>query len=332
MIDEQTDIEKGRWPRPTLEPLQIAVAILGAVAFIFLLIWLAGSPPKEFPTNTAITIERGLSASAVADRLEATGVVKSDTLLYFIITLWHDPISVKAGTYVFSSPLTAWQLAGRLTEDAPPDSLIALTFPEGFNVRDYSAIASEALSNFDQAKFLDLAESSEGYLFPDTYYVPPDYTAEELFALLKSTYEEKFEPIASQVESSGISEKDLVTLASVVEREANTPDSMSLVAGILRNRLDIGMALQADATIEYVLDKPLSELTPEDLEIDSPYNTYLYPGLPPTPIGNPGLQSIDAVLNPTTTDYFYYITDADGVFHYAKTFEEHRRNIERHLR
>ena len=96
--------------------------------------------------------------------------------------------------------------------------------------------------------------------------------------------------------------------------------------------MSIGMALQADASIEYVLDKPLSELTSEDLKIDSPYNTYLYTGLPPTPIGNPGLQAIMAVLEPTESDYFYYITDEDGVFHYAQTFNQHKSNIAKYLR
>lgn len=106
--------------------------------------------------------------------------------------------------------------------------------------------------------------------------------------------------------------EEILALASIIEREANSPDSMKLVSSVLQNRLEIGMALQADASIEYVLDKPLKELTPEDLKIDSPYNTYLYTGLPPTPIGNPGLDAIMAVLQPAESEYFYYITDEEG--------------------
>jgi len=124
----------------------------------------------------------------------------------------------------------------------------------------------------------------------------------------------------------------VINMASLLEREANTEESMKMVSGILQNRLAEGMRLQADASLEYVLNRPLGTLTAEDLEIDSPYNTYRYDGLPPTPIGNPGLTSIMAVLEPTPSDYFYYLTDEDGEFHYAKTFDEHRANIKRYLR
>ncbi len=105
-----------------------------------------------------------------------------------------------------------------------------------------------------------------------------------------------------------------------------------MVAGILQNRLTLGMPLQADASVEYILEKPLSELTPEDLKINSPYNTYLNDGLPPTPIGNPGINAILAVLSPTESDYLFYITGDDGKFYYAKTFDEHRVNIAKYLR
>ena len=137
--------------------------------------------------------------------------------------------------------------------------------------------------------------------------------------------------------ASTLSEYDVLILASIVEREANDEESMRMVAGIFQNRLDIGMALQADASIEYVLDVPINELREGELaqslrELDSPYNTYLYPGLPPTPIGNPGLQAISAVLNPLPSDYYYYITGNDGVFYYAETLDEHNANIARYLR
>jgi UPF0755 protein len=121
-------------------------------------------------------------------------------------------------------------------------------------------------------------------------------------------------------------------LASIIEREANSPESMKMVSGILQNRLTIDMPLQADASIEYILDKPLNALLPEDLKIDSPYNTYLNRGLPPTPIGNPGLTAIEAVLEPTLSKYLFYITDETGEFHYAEDFDQHRANIQRYLR
>ena len=147
-----------------------------------------------------------------------------------------------------------------------------------------------------------------------------------------STYEEKQAARADMIAAHPLSEYEILILASIIEREARSEESMRIVSGILQNRLAIGMALQADASIEYVLNKPLNELVPEDLEIDTPYNTYLYPGLPPTPIGNPGLMAIDAVLTPIESDYFYYITDDSGEFHYAETYDAHRRNIAEYLR
>ena len=132
--------------------------------------------------------------------------------------------------------------------------------------------------------------------------------------------------------SKNLSEHDVVILASIIEREANSTTSMKLVSGILQNRLALDMALQVDASMEYILEKPLKELTAEDLKIDTPYNTYLYRGLPPTAIGNPGLDAIMAVLEPTPSEYMFYITGTDGEFYYAKNFDEHRLNIAKYLR
>jgi UPF0755 protein len=198
-------------------------------------------------------------------------------------------------------------------------------------------IAADALPALDVTTYIELAQKLEGTLFPETYYVPSDFTANDLVALQRITFTEQLQALQPTIASSTLSQADILTLASIVEREANDETSMKMVAGIFRNRLAIGMALQADASIEYVLDTPLNELPPGQLSIelretDSPYNTYLYPGLPPTPIGNPGLQSIDAVLNPTTSEYLYYITGNDGEFYYATTLEEHNQNIARYLR
>ena len=172
----------------------------------------------------------------------------------------------------------------------------------------------------------------EGYLFPDTYYIPEDFTAAELLTLLKTTYEQKVASRKEPMASHPLKEDGVIVLASLLEREANTEESMRIVSGILQKRLQLGMRLQTDASIEYALGRPLSDLRAEDLERDTPYNTYKYAGLTPTPIGNPGLNSIDAVLEPEDTEYLYYITDEEGNFHYAKTFDEHRANIAKYLK
>lgn len=306
------------------------IALLLA-AVLVLSVLIQSRAPASFPLNTAITIEPGLSAAAIADELAAQGVVRSSDLLYIAIILFHDPLEVKAGAYVFREPQSTFSIARQITEDNPQTEHITLTFIEGSSVTDYALVAENRLPEFDPTEFNVGAAKYEGMLFPDTYYVPYTFTVDELIELLLNTYEEQTAELFA-VNTTGLSEYEVVTLASIVEREANSEESMRMVAGILQNRMEAGMPLQADASMEYVLDKPLGALTPEDLKIDSPYNTYLYTGLPPTPIGNPGLNSITAVLDPIVSDYYYYLTGNDGVFYYAETYETHLSNIERYLR
>lgn len=289
-------------------------------------------PPSAFPTDTPLTIQPGESTSEIVEMFRKNNYVRSENILHLYLVLQNSSTGVRAGTYNFSESLNAYALAKHVIEIGPKEELVALTFPEGFATHEFAQIAEKKLEKFDLDMFLSASVNLEGFLFPETYFVPKEYSASQLLSLMTETYEQKILPFQFEIESSKLSEQEIVTLASIVEREANDKTSMRMVSGILQNRLIIGMPLQADATIGYVLDKPLSELVSNDLDIDSPYNTYLYAGLPPTPIGNPGLEAIEAVLYPTKTDNFYYITDTDGEFHYAKTFDQHRANIARYLK
>jgi UPF0755 protein len=252
--------------------------------------------------------------------------------LYAILTYAYDPTHIYAGTYRFEKPSNVLAVAQKLAKSDVDTTLTALTIPEGVTRKDIARIASAKLPGFDAGSYLELTKNNEGYLFPDTYFVPKDLTAAALVDLQAETYAKKLAPLKDEIASSTFSEYEVITLASILEREANSEESMRVVSGILQNRLKKSMPLQTDASIEYVLDKKLSELTPEDLELDTPYNTYKYKGLVPTPIGNPGLAAIRAVLEPEKTPYLYYLTDKDGVFHYAKTFEEHKKNIATYLK
>lgn len=304
--------------------LIVAVIIL---VFIFLLI----VPPN---TNGVIKVEvePGMSVRDIAVLLEDNKVVRSDLALYAILTYFHDPTKVFAGTYVFSEGENVFAVADKLARNEIENELVRLTLPEGIRATDMAGRASAVLPEFDTDEYLARVNSLEGTLFPETYFLPATFTAEDLANLQLTTYEEKISPLRQYIETSNLIESEVIILASVIEREANDETSMKLVSSVLQNRIKEGMPLQADATIEYVLDKPLSALTPDDLKIDSPYNSYLNLGLPPTPIGNPGLTAIKAVLEPTESDYFYYLTDENGEFHYAKTYNEHLRNIELYLR
>jgi len=288
--------------------------------------------PDNFPTNLPVTIEQGTNVKNITKILKQEGVVKSDILLYYTLLFFYEPKDVKASTYIFDQPITTMQVAERLTQGDFDTGLIRFTHFEGERVTQLAKRAAEILPAFDAELFVSEAEPLEGKLFPETYFVPASYTSADLQKLMTDTFTEEIKKVQPLIDAQTLSLDEIIIMASVIEREANSPESQKMVAGILQNRMELGMPLQTDASIEYILDKPLAELTPEDLKIDSPYNTYLNKGLPPTPIGNPGLTAIMAVLEPTPSEYYYYITGKDGEFHYSKTYNEHLKNIEKYLR
>lgn len=326
---DELDKQSVRWGRLLLI---LSLAVLGLAIFTYGYVQVLNEPTTIFPVNEPIVIEPGTEVRTITKILEQEDVVRSGTFLYYTLVFLHEPTDVKASTYIFHEPITTLEVARRLTEGDFDTDLVRLTHYEGERVRQLAKRAASVLPDFDTAAFIAAAEPLEGTLFPDTYFVPATYTDEELLRLMSETFSEKMNERSAAIAAHPLTEEEIVILASIIEREANSPESKKLVAGVLLNRLEIDMPLQADASIEYVLDKPLSELTPADLEIDSPYNTYRNRGLPPTPIGNPGLETIDAVLNPTETNYFYYLTDPEGNFHYAESYQEHQQNIARYLR
>jgi len=309
--------------------------LLGSITFLVMSCLYVYSylmtPPKDFPVGQPITIELGTSLRAVIDIAKENRLVRSKWLLFFELLQHHPNTPVLASTYIFDQPLSLTELASKLTQGDHATTLIKLTIPEGNSVNDIVTIATAKLDNFDADTFINLATGQEGYLFPETYHIPTNYTATELYTLLNTTFSEKVQTLEPALSAYNLTLTDIVILASILEREANTEESMKLVSGILQERLRLGIALQVDASMEYVLNKPLDELTAEDLKQESAYNTYLNRGLPPTPIGNPGLQSIKAVLYPTPSDYLFYLTGTDDNFYYARDFEEHKQNIARYL-
>ena len=288
-------------------------------------------PPVDFPINTEIVVPVGSTVEDVSLILKENNLVRSELAFFVYFSVFSDPTALKASTYYFTTPLDLQELAYELTQGNYGQGLLRLTHIEGESVEDLAKRIKVVLPNFSETEFIKLARPYEGKLFPETYMIPANYNEQELLDLLLKTFDEKTKSLQENA-STSLSFDEVIILASILEREANSKESKEIVSGILQNRLEINMPLQADATIEYVLHKPLKDLTPEDLKIDSPYNTYLNKGLPPTPIGNPGLEAIEAVLYPTKTDYMFYLTDENGVFYYAKDFDEHRKNIAKYLR
>jgi UPF0755 protein len=206
-----------------------------------------------------------------------------------------------------------------------------ITFPEGFTNIQFAARLEANLPNFNKNTFLDLASTSEGYLYPETYFFLPSDTEEVIFNKMKSTFDAETKTLENDFAMSQKTSKDIVIMASILEREVKSKEDKQMASNILWNRIKNGMALQVDATLAYERDKDSYTLTTADLRKDSPYNTYTRRGLPPTAISNPGFDSIFAALNPIPNNYVYFLTDREGKVYYAKTYEEHLKNKRKYI-
>jgi len=321
-----------RWRRRLCWSL-LSMVVLGGVGVLW---WLSTAPSNV--VRYSVTVTSGQSVSEVVAQVAEAGLVRSESLLYLVTQVWYQNETIEIGTYTFAPDSNLFAVAKQLMLTTPPDELVRVTFLEGLTNADMALVAADALPAVSVAEFVSATAGLEGELWPETYLVPVTFTTTDLVDLLTTSQDVALAKLlVASATTSDWSEADIINLASIVQREANEPVAMGLVAGILRNRLEIDMPLQADATIAYVLDTPLGELPAEQLakslrEINSPYNTYKHKGLPPTPIGNPGRNALEAALAPTPSDYLFYITGNDGKFYYAKTFDQHRLNIARHLR
>jgi UPF0755 protein len=308
----------------------------GIMAFLVLaLLWYVFSyrPPMSFPTGHIVAVSEGQTLSEIAKSLKRDHVIYSPFwFTNFVLLLKHEN-KVVGGQYYFDHPATVYEVARRLTQGDYDVDQLKTTIPEGSSIMDIAAILKKNYPSFDTEKFMSLAREREGYLFPDTYYFGADARPEKIVQIMTSTFNKKIldKTLAAEIEAFGRPLKEVITMASILEGEARQTRTRQIVAGILWERIRVGMPLQVDTAFRYVNGKTTKDLSLEDLKIDSPYNTYVYRGLPPTPISNPGLEAIHAAVSPIATDYFYFLTDKDGNMHYAATHEEHEYNKDRYL-
>lgn len=285
--------------------------------------------------NVTFVVPKGQAVAVIADRLAEMHLIRHPFV--FRYEVWRKGLAQKlqAGTFQLSAASSSAQIAERLTQGTND---IWITIREGLRREEVAELlAQQELSAFSRDDFLAETAGLEGQLFPDTYLVPREISSVALANLLTRTYREK-QLVENQaaLSLSKRSEKEVLTLASLVEREAIGQVQMQLVASILAKRLEIGMPLQVDATLQYAkgFDGTSWWATPlaADKTIVSPFNTYLNTGLPPAPICNPGTIAFQAALNPQPTEYLFYLHDKDGKIHLAKTLEEHNKNIAQYLR
>lgn len=292
------------------------------------LLWL-NAPPAQFPEAEPFTIQKGETITEIAQSLREHGYIRSATFFQVVTRLYEADTSIPSGMHRFlrGGTLSIVEALKHKTSLVP---LVTVTIPEGATVKDFDSRIVSAFSHLAPGSIEEAAGYQEGILFPDTYFFEPDATAHEIVALLTTTFDERYASLA--MGSSTLTRHEVVVLASIVEKEGNDEESMRTIAGILLRRLSEDMPLQVDATYAYALNKTSAELTEEELRADTPWNTYSKRGLPSDPIGSPGLMALRAVLDPIETEYLYYLSDAQGEFHYARTFDEHRQNKAQYLK
>jgi len=294
--------------------------------------------PLTPPGQTFVMLRQGYSTRRIAAELKSAGVIRSADAF----VLWHylhRKRSLKAGEYLFDKSADARQVHDRLVRG---DIYVhTVVIPEGYNMFDIAQAMQDAglgtreeflTAASDTALIADLAPQArtlEGYLFPNTYEFTRTQTMQEMVAEMVK----QFRQVAREIGLTSDAPQDVqkaVTMASIVEKETAAPEERPLVASVYYNRLAGGIALQADPSVIYgeLLQGTYSgALHHQDMQVDSAYNTYRKPGLPPGPIANPGKSSLQAALHPATTDYYYFVADGNGHHRFARSLEEHNRNV-----
>jgi len=316
--------------------------ILAAQKLYFFYLSAPGTDSKSY----VFMIDEGESAKIIATNLYRQGFIRSD--LFFRWWVKKEKLSLQAGEYSFSKNVPLPDLAQALTHGI---SDTRITFLEGWRReqiaeeilanRNLPEIVTSDMTQAEKETWLEnfLSQTQEGYLFPDTYTLPKKSSLSDLIGFMQENFWVQFSlELRDQAAQKDMTMDEVVILASIVERETKNAEDRTLVAGILVKRLKNDWPLEADATVQYAKAERTckgeelgcewwaEELTQEDLETDSPYNTRKYKGLPPTPICSPSFSSLEAVVNFQESDWWYYLSGQDGKMHYAKTLEEHNRN------
>lgn len=312
-----------KWRAHANRRTSVAIAAIGVIMIFSYLVLIR--PPADFPVDVLVTVQDGASLKEIASQLEDDGVVRSELAFRILVTLLGRERSAHAGDYLFKEPKDVFTVARSISTGAFGLEPERIRIVEGATTRSMAIIYSSRLLRFDPERFLELAQAHEGYLFPDTYFFLPNVTEDTVIRTMRENFDLQTEALRAEIASSTRTLEDIVIMASIIEREARTKSDRRMISGVLWNRIKRGMALQVDVTFLYTLGKNTFQLTLADLASDNPYNTYKHKGLPPTPIGSPSLDSLDAALHPTKNDYLFYLADYQGVTHYSKTYEQHLR-------
>jgi UPF0755 protein len=321
--------------------LLFALVAAGAGVWIYNRV---GEPYRGYDgAEQFVEVPAGAGSRSIGDRLVAAGVVRDALSFRLGLYLSGEGRRLQAGEYRFDRAMTPMEVIDKLSRGDV--YLVTITFPEGLTVAEMARIFEaqklgsaadfvKAAADASAIKALDpQATDLEGYLFPETYPIPRNTPASRLIKQMTDRFERVMSPdLRRAAEAQGLTVRQAVTLASIVEKEASRQDERPVVAAVYANRLRIGMPLQADPTVIFALQRSgqyTGNLRRDDLQLDSPYNTYRYPGLPPGPIASPGRAAIEAALKPAAVDYLYFVSRNDGSHEFARTLDEHNRNVQK---
>ncbi len=297
---------------------------LEAGLVLLIILFLFCIPPAQFPVGDIFVIKKGQTTAEIAENLKKNHYIQSTFVFKGFTFLFGN--SLKSGSYEFDNTSTLFEVAWRLSRADFRIQPIKIVFQEGETIAELRAELKQRLKFFDEKKFDELTKDKEGYLFPETYHVLPDEDGEALVRTMQETFTDKIKTLETKIKASGKPLKDVITMASIIEKEARVFETRKIVSGILWKRIRNGMPLQVDVTLAYVTGRTTFALTKADLASQNLYNTYKHKGLPPGPIANPGLSAIEAAVTPIDTPYWFFLTGRDGVMYYGKTFEEHVAN------
>lgn len=321
-----------------MKKILLALAfVLGIIGALYI-VYREGVLPvdKNDTSGRIVVVRRGETVNSIANTLYSQKLIRNRVVFFLVVKQLGIEKQIQAGDFNLTPSMSAFDIATALTKGSID---IWVTIPEGLRKEEVAEIFAKDLSAFSVSNFL--SEAEEGYLFPDTYLIPKGADSDMVIDILTKTFEQKYTPeMAIRARRLGLTDREVITLASLIEREALFAQDRQPVASVLLRRLKEPMRLQIDATVQYAIGYSKEEktwwkkgLTVDDLKFNSPYNTYVSDGIPPGPICNPGIAAIEAILaGDINTPYLYYVNDVNGKLHFAKTLAEHEANIRKYVR
>lgn len=305
-----------------------------------------GPYDKSNKKDIVVDIPSGSTINTISETLYKNKLVKNKTLFKIVVKVSNKAPSIKAGKYLLNQTYSNNDIVDILASGKMYQDGIKVTIPEGSTSKEivailinkdlgdrevYEKLIQDPSQFYEKFKFLkeDDIKSLEGFLYPDTYYINEKSSEKEILSSMLSRFDKLYsDKFRKQQKELNMTLQQVVSLASIVEKEAVLDEDRPIIASVFYNRFDIGMPLQSDATIQYIFEERKKIVTYADLEIDSPYNSYKNKGLPPTPIASPGIKSIEATLYPKDTDYLYFVAKIDGGNNYSKTYDEHLKYVQ----